>query len=88
MLHDVDYVLAKLRWMRHERIWPNGLRYLWTDAYGVVLYVSLFRETGEEHWLDEAERLVDDVERVLGRPRGLRIGEAPERDGLPGWNRP
>ncbi|HEY9553814.1 hypothetical protein [Allosphingosinicella sp.] len=81
MLSDVDYVLAKLDWMRREGIWPNGPRYLWTDAFGIVLYVSLFRQTGEESWLDEAERLVADVERVLGRPRGLRIGEAPDRDG-------
>lgn len=78
---DVDYVLGKLDWMRAERIWPNGLRYLWTDAFGVVLYASLYRELGEKRWLDEAEQLVADVERVLGRPRGLRIGEAPDRDG-------
>jgi hypothetical protein len=77
MLRQVDYVLTKLDWMRTERIWPNGLRYLWTDAFGLVLYVSLYRELGEERWLDEAERLVTDVKRVLGRPRGLRIGEAP-----------
>ncbi|MER8525149.1 hypothetical protein [Mesorhizobium sp. M0134] len=81
MLRDVDYVLQKLDWMRGEGIWPNGLRYLWTDAFGVVLYVSLYAETGEERWLGEAERLVADVERVLGRRRGLRIGEAADRDG-------
>ena len=46
MLRNVDYVLAKLEWMRQERIWPNGLRYLWTDAFGVVLYLSLHHETG------------------------------------------
>jgi hypothetical protein len=81
MLRDVGYVLEKLDWMRAERIWPNGLRYLWTDAFGVVLYVSLYRELGESRWMDEAERLVAAVERVLGRPRGLRIGEAADRDG-------
>ena len=81
MLRHVDYVLNKLDWMRTERIWPNGLRYLWTDAFGLMLYVSLYRELREECWLDEAERLVTDVERVFGRPRGLRIGEAPDRDG-------
>lgn len=81
MLRDIDYVLAKLDWMRSEHIWPNGLRYLWTDAFGVVLYLSLFHETEEEHWLNDAERLVTEVERVLGRPRGLRIGEAPDREG-------
>ena len=37
----IDYVLAKLRWMEGERIWPNGLRYLWTDAFGVILLASL-----------------------------------------------
>ncbi|MBY5563479.1 hypothetical protein [Rhizobium leguminosarum] len=81
MLHDMDYVLTKLDWMRSERIWPNGLRYLWTDAFGVVLYLSLYRQTGEERWLDAAEKLVGEVDRVLGRPRGYRIGEASDREG-------
>ena len=78
---DIGYVLDKLSWMRAERIWPNGLRYTWTDAFGVVLLVSLYAETGERRFLDEAERVVSDVDRVLGRPRGIRIGEAPDRDG-------
>jgi hypothetical protein len=80
-LKDVDYVLAKLAFMRNERIWPNGLRYLWTDAFGVVLLVSLYEELKEERFLDEAEWLVADVMRVLGRKRGLRIGEKADRDG-------
>src|SRR5918996_1838822 len=78
---DIRYVLAKLDWMQAEGIWPNGLRYLWTDAFGLVLYVSLYRETGEQRWLDAARELVADVDRVLGRPLGYRIGEAPDRDG-------
>ncbi len=78
---DIGYVLAKLNWMRAERIWPNGLRYLWTDAFGVVLLVSLYAELGELRFLDEAEWVVSEVDRVLGRPRGIRIGEAPNRDG-------
>jgi hypothetical protein len=81
MLKDVDHVLKKLDWMRAERIWPNGQRYLWTDAFGVVLYVSLFHSTGEQRWLEAAQSLVAAVDRVLGRARGIRIGEAPERDG-------
>ena len=80
-LRDIEYVRDKLAWMEAERIWPNGLRYLWTDAFGVVLYVSLYRELGEPVWLDRAEALVAEVERVLGRERGLRIGEASDRDG-------
>ncbi|WP_226951382.1 hypothetical protein [Rhizobium terrae] len=51
MLRDVDYILTKIDWMRTEGIWPNGLRYLWTDAFGVVLYLSLYEERGEERWL-------------------------------------
>ena len=78
---DIPYVLDKLNWMRAERIWPNGLRYTWTDAFGVVLLVSLYAELGERRFLDEAEWLVAEVDRVLGRPRGIRIGEAPDRDG-------
>lgn len=77
----IPHVLDKLRWLRAEGIWPNGLRYLWTDAFGVVLLVSLYEALGEECWLDEARRLVAEVDRVLGRARGLRIGEAPDRDG-------
>lgn len=78
---DTRYVLDKLAWMRAERIWPNGLRYLWTDAFGVVVLVSLYAETGERRYLDAAEVVVAEVDRVLGRPRGVRIGEAPDRDG-------
>jgi hypothetical protein len=81
VLYEIDYVLQKLDWMRNERIWPNGLRYLWTDAFGVVLYISLYRQLAEERWLHAAEELVANVELVLGRSRGLRIGEAPDRDG-------
>ena len=81
MLRDIDYVLQKLEWMRAEHIWPNGLRYLWTDAFGIVLFLSLFRELQDERWLDAAEEVVAEVDRVLSRRRGIRIGEAPDRDG-------
>lgn len=78
---DIPYVLDKLSWMRAERIWPNGRRYTWTDAFGVVLLVSLYAELAEQRFLDEAEWVVSDVNRVLGRRRGIRIGEAADRDG-------
>jgi hypothetical protein len=80
-LKDADYVLAKLDFMRSERIWPNGLRYLWTDAFGLVLLISLYEELKEQRFLDEAAWLVAEVDRVLGRRRGIRIGEEPDRDG-------
>ncbi|CAH1273075.1 Hypp5042 [Branchiostoma lanceolatum] len=78
---NIPKVLAKLQWMREQHIWPNGLRYLWTDAHGVCLLVSLYKELQEEKYLQEAESVVADVYRVLGWPRGLRIGEEPDRDG-------
>lgn len=78
---NIEVVLDKLRWMRQQRIWPNGLRYLWTDAFGLVLLVSLHRQLGDRGYLDEAEWLVGEVDRVLGRARGIRIGEAADRDG-------
>jgi hypothetical protein len=76
-----SYVLEKMDWMRAERIWPNGRRYLWTDGFGLVLLVSLYAELGDKKLLDQAEWLVAEVDRVLGRVRGVRIGEAPDRDG-------
>ena len=78
---DTRYAIAKLAWMRAQGIWPNGLRYLWTDAFGLVLLVSLYAESGKRKYLDEAESLVAEVVRVLGRPRGIRIGQASNRDG-------
>lgn len=79
--NDLRYVEEKLSWMRAERIWPNGLRYLWTDAFGIVLLASLYAETGRYRYLHQAEWVVAEVDRVLARPRGVRIGEAPDRDG-------
>lgn len=81
MLTHTNTVLERLEWMEAQRIWPNGLRYLWTDAFGLVLYVSLYRETGDPRYIEWARALVHDVDRVLGRPRGYRIGEESDRDG-------
>ncbi|MGC1678443.1 MAG: hypothetical protein WA740_13025 [Candidatus Binataceae bacterium] len=81
MRANVTIVLRKLDRMREQCIWPDGKRYLWTDAFGVVLLVSLYNELKRKNFLDEAERVVANVERVLGRRRGFRIGEAADRDG-------
>lgn len=80
-LEDINYVKQKLQWMEDRKIWPNGLRYLWTDAFGLVLYLSLYETTGDAAWLSRAEWLVQEVYRVLGRDKGLRIGEEADRDG-------
>jgi hypothetical protein len=81
MLAQTDAVLDKLDWMESNRVWPNGLRYLWTDAFGLVLLVSLYNRLHDSAYLDKAEALVREVDHVLGRPRGYRIGEEPDRDG-------
>ena len=80
-LREIDAVQAKLAWMREAYIWPNGPRYLWTDAFGVVLLASLWHELHDDRLLRECEWVIAEVERVLGRPRGIRIGEEPDRDG-------
>lgn len=79
-LWDVASVEAKLAWMRKSHIWPNGRRYLWTDAFGVVLLASLARELQEERYFRQAEWVVAEVKRVLGPPRVVAGGEEPERD--------
>jgi hypothetical protein len=38
---DIDYVERKLQWMEERQIWPNGLRYLWTDAFGLGMMLWL-----------------------------------------------
>lgn len=82
VLRDLEYVERKLAWMREHGIWPDGPRYLWTDAFGLVLLISLYRATGTERYLDEARELAAEVDRVLAQEAGgLRIGEEPEREG-------
>ena len=75
-LSDTRYAVDKLAWMRKERIWPNGLRYLWTDAFGVVLLVSLYEAPRDERYLDEAEGLVAEV-----KSRARAAARHPHRRG-------
>lgn len=81
MLIHIDHVKEKLAWMKKKKIWPNGLRYLWTDSFGVLLLSSLYKETKEEHYLNKAREVVAEVDKVLGREKGYRIGEVEGREG-------
>src|ERR1051325_4176761 len=61
-------------------------RYLWTDAFGVCNFLGLYRETGEDRYLQFAIALVDQVHHVLGRhrsddPRHGWISGLPEAKG-------
>ena len=78
---EVARIQKMLDSMEEREIWPNGLRYLWTDAFGLVLYLSLYKLSADETYLRKSRVLVDEVYRVLGRQKGLRIGEEEDRDG-------
>ena len=54
----------------------NPRRYLWTDAYAVCNYLSLWQTTGDAQYLTLARTLVDQVHSVLGRfdPADTRSG--------------
>jgi hypothetical protein len=44
-------------------------RYLWTDAFGVLNFITLYKVTSDRHYLGLASRLVETVHSVLGRTR-------------------
>lgn len=44
-------------------------RYLWTDAFGVLNFLTLFKETQEDRYLIFAQRLISTVHDILGRSR-------------------
>jgi len=50
----------------------NKSRYLWTDAFGVVNYLSLFKQTNDLQFLEQAESLISDVHSTLGFERNLK----------------
>jgi hypothetical protein len=69
----------------------NKSRYLWTDAFGVVNYISLAANTGDRGYLDQADALIHAVHDTLGRERpgghrsrrlGAATDDAPTRGGL------
>ncbi len=77
----LELVLDRLGRVRERGVWPRGSRDLWTDALGVLCLLSLFRDQGNERYLEEAEWVAQEVDRVLGRRRGIRIAESPEARG-------
>jgi len=61
----------------------NKGRYLWTDAFGVCNYITLFCETGEQKYLDQADALIRDVHNTLGKNRKLTARLGPSTDDHP-----
>lgn len=77
----LEWVIERLGRIRTRGLWPRGSRDLWTDALGVLCLLSLFREDGDESLLDEADWVAHEVDRVLGRRRGIRIAEGSDARG-------
>ncbi|KAH8812349.1 hypothetical protein F5884DRAFT_307991 [Xylogone sp. PMI_703] len=44
-------------------------RYLWTDAFGVVNFITLNKETGEDKYISMAKKLVETVHDIQGHTR-------------------
>ncbi|KAG2391847.1 hypothetical protein C9374_013332 [Naegleria lovaniensis] len=55
-------------------------RYLWTDAFAVCNFLTLFIETNQDKYLRQAKALIDEVHNVLGKDRQLqrRLGNASD----------
>jgi len=64
----------------------HGGRYLWTDAFGVLNFLTLYRETDQVKFLVFAERLAQTVHDVLGRNRDgtSRLSGATDQNPLGG----
>lgn len=61
-------------------------RYLWTDAFGVVNFLTLYRETSSQKYLTLARRLIETVHEVLGKTRdgSARLLDATDEEPLKG----
>ncbi len=77
----LELVLDRLGWIRSYGIWPHGTRDLWTDALGVICLISLYEELKEDWILAEAEWVAQEVDRVLGRRKGIRTAQGVEGQG-------
>src|SRR5438874_1794316 len=74
MSDAVEYVLAKLDWMERERIWPNGLRYLWTDAFDGYVSYRLLGEAALGSEIAEMRALIEAQYRSLAIDQDLGLG--------------
>jgi len=61
-------------------------RYLWTDAFGVCNFLTLFHHTQDQRFIYQAESLINEVHEVLGRDRNSkeRLGKATDSEPLLG----
>jgi hypothetical protein len=64
----------------------NKSRYLWSDAFGVCNYATLYCETKDTQYLDQADALIKTVHDTLGKDRRLeeRLGDSTDENPLKG----
>jgi len=64
----------------------NKGRYLWTDAFGVCNFITLYYETKQSRYLDQADALIKIVHNVLGKDRQgkARLGDSTDDNPLKG----
>ena len=56
-------------WVPPELAEGHRGRYLWTDGFAVVNFITLYKENSDEKYLELARRLIHTVHDVLGRNR-------------------
>ena len=84
VVREIMMEFARLTGLLSSREKPR--RYLWTDAFAVCNFLTLYQQTGDERYKELALRLVDQVHNILGRhreddPRTGWISGLPEEEG-------
>lgn len=64
-----DYDSNAHQWEPPERSGGHRGRYLWTDAFGVINFITLSKETNDQSYITRAIRLAETVHNVLGKTR-------------------
>ena len=77
----LELVRDRFAQLQEQGVWPLGRRDLWTDALGLLTLLSLHRELGEPRFLSQAEWVAQEVDRILGRRRGICMGDRPDAQG-------
>ncbi|KAL8725059.1 MAG: hypothetical protein Q9166_007590 [cf. Caloplaca sp. 2 TL-2023] len=74
------------QWTPPENSGGHRGRYLWTDAFGVLNFLTLYKETTDRKYISLADNLIKTVHAVLGstRDRKSRLPGAVEENPLGG----
>lgn len=67
IVREIMIEFANLTGLSSSGVVPR--RYLWTDAFAVCNFLELYRQTGDEQYMQLVLRLVDQVHTMLGRHR-------------------